>query len=115
MWIPEDIKEDIDYQMSMTIDDDPMIVSYGNPYNPFTDFKGWWKYDYFLCWDVSGLLARNVADSEGETDTQRSLNALDAMRQLVLNHPRMFRIVKKSDYDDPKTYKKIIGPYGGAA
>lgn len=114
MWVPEDMKEDIDYQMSITSDDNPMIVSYGNPYNPFTDFKGWWKFDYFMCWDVSGILARNVANTDSETETQQQLNILEAMRKLVLDYPRIFRIVKKSDYDDPKMYKKISGPYGGA-
>lgn len=115
MWIPEDMKEDIDYQLSITPDDDPMIVSYGNPYNPFTDFKGWWRWDYILLWDVCGLLARRTANSSNESETQQSINTLEAMREMVLDYPRMFRIVKKSDYDDPKMYQKISGPYGGAA
>lgn len=115
MWVPEEMRADLDYQMSMTIDDDPMIVSYGNPYNPFTDFQGWWRWDYIVLWDVSGILARNVANTSSETDVQQRLNILEEMKRIVNDHPRMFRIVKKSDYDDPEMYKKISGPYGGAA
>lgn len=115
MHIPPDMKEDIDYQMAIDYKDDPMLVSYGNPYNPFTDFKGWWRYDYFVIgWDTCGLLARNVAPSPNESDLQQHIDTVDAMKQIVLKYPRIFRIVKKSDYENPRTLKKIQGPYGGS-
>ena len=115
MWIPEDMKEDIDYQLSIDSNEDPMIVTYGNPYNPFEDFKGWWKYDFFILgWDVCGILARNTTPIDTETDTQRETDIIEAMRNLVLTYPRLFRIVRKSDYKDPKIHRKILGPYGGA-
>ena len=115
-YIPEEMKKDIDYQMSIETSDDPMIVAYGNPYNPFDNFIGWWKYDYFVIgWDTCGILARNVASSRFETDEQKSIDTLDAMRELVQTFPRIFRIVKKSDYEDSKISKKITAPYGGAS
>ena len=77
MWVPEDMKEDIDYQMSIKVEDDPMLVAYGNPYNPFTDFRGWWKFDYLIIgWDTCGILARNVANSDNETDFQKQITVL---------------------------------------
>ena len=102
-------------QMTLTIEDDPMLTTYNNPHNPFDDFKGWWKYDYFvLGWDTCGLLARRTAPTQYESETQKEMDALEAMKKIVRAYPYIFRLVTRKDYEGPRLIKRSPTPIGGS-
>lgn len=101
-------------QLAITEEQDFMLTTYGNPYNPFEDFKSWWIYDYYVIgWDTCGILARRVSDTQYESEADKTHNNLEAMKSMVLDYPYIFRLVLKEDYKDPKRYDIIVNTIGG--
>lgn len=80
------------------MNDDFMLTTFDNPFNPFTDFEIWWKFDLLLGHDCCGLLARTSRTSEifGDDVNDKLIN--EAMDQIVERDPFLYKKVKRSDY-----------------
>ena len=83
-------------------DDDIMLTTYDNPFNPFTDFIRWWKEDLLLGHDCCGTLARESNVSDVASDEINEIEITEAMRRIVEREPMIYKIAYQSDY------KKVI-------
>lgn len=81
------------------MDNDSMLTTYDNPFNPFTEFELWWKRDLLLGHDCCGTLARTSNVSDVASDEVNDKVILDAMKAIVEEEPMIYRIVMPSDYD----------------
>lgn len=77
------IKENEHIQVDTDIHTDlgtAMLTTIDNPFNPFTDFHSWWKYDIQHHHNCCGLLARIAHQSEALTDTEN-----DELIEIAIN------------------------------
>lgn len=79
-------------------DNDTMLTTFDNPFNPFEEFEIWWKNDLLLGHDCCGLLARtaNICDLYSDEVNERYID--EAMKEICANEPMTYRIVRRSDY-----------------
>lgn len=75
-----------------------MLTTYDNPFNPFDDFEIWWKFDLRLGHDCCGVLAREALTSELYSDEVNNKIIKDATDEIVKRNPTLFRKVFRSDY-----------------
>lgn len=80
--------------------DDTMLTTYDNPFNPFTDFISWWKYDLLLGHDTCGLLARSAGYDPNVSDEVNEKYIDSAMNDIVELEPEIYRIVRAKDYKE---------------
>ncbi len=80
------------------MDDDVMLTTYDNSFNPFKDFNAWWKEDLRLGHDCCGTLARMVSTSMLATDSTNDAEILDAINEIVDAEPLIYRKVTKNDF-----------------
>ena len=83
-------------------ENDFMLTTYDNPYNPFDDFERWWKEDLLLGHDCCGLLARTANTSEVFSDTLNDEFVQEAMDYIISNEPMIYKKVLPSDYKNIK-------------
>lgn len=72
---------------------DLMLTTFDNPFNPFTDFIRWWKEDLLLGHDCCGTLAREANTSTLSGDSINDKEIRDAMNRIVKNEPMIYKIV----------------------
>lgn len=75
------------------MDDQFMLTTVDNPYDPFTHYDDWFAFDAAQGYHTPGLLARvaNSSDNLSETDNDDEIN--DAMDFIVFYNP--FGVHKK--------------------
>lgn len=78
------------------MNEDRMLTTYDNPYNPFENFDLWWKTDLRLGHDCCGTLARNAFTSEVFSDEQNEKAIDEAMDYIVSLEPLIYKIVYKN-------------------
>lgn len=105
-------------------DDDAMLTTYENPYDPFTDFDSWYNFDVRSGTDCCGILARmvdtitdelklkkkSIYDEFVDETTKDEITEL-AMNKIVSYHPTMYLIVHPGDKRytlSPDEFKKTI-------
>lgn len=86
--------------------DDYMLTTFDNPFNPFKDFEAWWKYDLILGHDCCGLLARVARTSEMFSDSVNEKLIDDAMNQICSEEPMIYKKVSIKDYEPFKLSKR---------
>lgn len=60
-----------------------MITTTDNPFDPFADFKAWMAWDMAKGYNTMGLLARLTFTSEELSDADQSEAMRHAMREIV--------------------------------
>lgn len=65
------------------MDDDHMLSTSDNPWNPFTDFNEWYTWDMSHGYDTSGLLDRIAKTSMDLSDADFERAIEDAMDEIV--------------------------------
>lgn len=80
------------------MENDVMLSTYDNPFNPFKDFDAWWKEDLRLGHDCCGMIARLVTVGFHVTDVTNDEEILAAINEIVEGEPLIYRKVKKSDF-----------------
>lgn len=80
--------------------DDAMLTTFDNPFNPFDEFEIWWKTDLLLGHDCCGTLAREANTSPIFTDAVNEKYIDLAMERICRREPMTFRVVKRSDYEN---------------
>lgn len=84
------------------MEEDFMLTTFDNPFNPFTEFDSWWKYDMRLRHDCCGLLARTANTSDLFSDEVNEQMIYDAMDEIVSDEPMIYRKVSKNDFMVPE-------------
>ncbi len=79
-------------------DEEYMLTTYDNPYNPFEEFEAWWKYDIRNGHDTCGLLAREANSSPIFSDEVNDKLTVEAMDYICAMEPMVYRKVTKADY-----------------
>lgn len=80
------------------MDQDYMLTTYDNPYNPFDDFVAWFKWDMSMGYNTCGLLAKVAATSPVFSDEINDRLTVEAMDGICAFDPTTYRKVSKSDY-----------------
>lgn len=75
-----------------------MLTTYDNPFNPFEDFEIWWKFDQRLGHDCCGTLARHALISPIFSDERNEEEILRAAKEICENEPTIYKMVYRSDY-----------------
>lgn len=60
-----------------------MLTTFDNPFNPFTDYKAWYSYDLMLGHNTAGLLGRMVISSNDLSDSDQRSDVEDAMNRIL--------------------------------
>ena len=80
------------------MDNDYMLTTHDNPFNPFDDFDAWFKYDMRMGYNTCGVLAKEAATSPIFSDEVNNQITVEAMDYLCSMQPMVYRKVVKSDY-----------------
>lgn len=88
------------------MDNDYMLTTYDNPYNPFDEFEAWFKWDMRMKYNTCGMLAREAATSIVFSDEVNDQLTVEAMDRLCADEPLLYRKVTKADYD--KTRELVV-------
>jgi hypothetical protein len=71
-----------------------MLTTIDNPYDPFEDFKSWFKYDVEHGYNTCGYLARISRTTEQFTDIENAIEIENAIDEII-------------EHDFMHIYKKI--------
>jgi hypothetical protein len=82
----------------MNDENDFMLSTYDNSFNPFTEFEAWLKEDARLGHNCCGLLARTSNVNDIASDQENNKKILEAMDFIVRQEPTIYRKVLRSDY-----------------
>ncbi len=86
--------------MSKQVDKDFMLTTVDNPYNPFTNWEEWYKWDMLSGYDTCGFLARVAPTSDKFSDERNEESIDDAMNQIVQALPGIYRKITKDEVID---------------
>lgn len=75
------------------MEDDVMLTTVDNPFDPFTEFVAWFKYDMLNGYNTCGLLAREAATSSAFSDEKNEMLTKNAINEIVLREPFIYRKV----------------------
>ena len=86
-------------------DEDCMLTTYDNPFDPFTEFTAWWKEDLRLGHNTCGLLAEYAMVSNVFSDQLNDEITVEAMNEIVKRYPMIYKKVfikdAKPKFKDP--------------
>lgn len=92
--------------LTKTINDDYMLSTFDNPFNPFEDFGTWFKYDMILGHNCCQLLDYYAAISPVFSDEVNDRYVCQAMDDIIASDPTLFRKVTPDTYKTPTTLVK---------
>lgn len=78
------------------------LTTIDNPWNPFTNFEEWWKFDHDMGYDCCGYLGREsyitdqLSDEEEDAEVERAIDDI-----IKFDFTNMYRKVKENE--DKKT------------
>ena len=75
---------------------DYMLTTYDNPFDPFSEFTIWFKEDRRLGHDTCGLLAKYANTSSTLSDQINNELTIEAMKEIVKCYPMIYRMVPES-------------------
>lgn len=79
-------------------ENDFMLSTYDNPFDPFEDFGTWFKRDMILGHNCCGLLAIHASVSPIFSDEVNERLEDEAMDEIVSLDPVTYRKVQRSDF-----------------
>jgi hypothetical protein len=65
------------------LDDEHMLTTTDNPYNPFTNYDEWWQYDTSMGYHTAAFLARIAKVSNDLSDADQELAIEQAIDEIV--------------------------------
>lgn len=72
---------------------DSALTTIDNPYDPFTEWDSWLKFDEEHDYDTCGLLARFAKTSMGLSDNDNEALIDEAMQKILTIFPSLYKIV----------------------
>ena len=106
---------------TVNANDDVMLTTYSNPYDPFKDFDSWYKFDMREGTDCCGILSRMVDAlkvekglkkktiyEEFENEETNDELVSEAMEKIVKLHPTMYLMVYPGDKRYTLPYEEFV-------
>lgn len=85
--------------MMTAVDNEYMLTTIDNPFDPFTEWSEWYAYDLFKGYGTAAYLARIVRSSDDISEADQNAAIDDAIDEIVTENPnKMFRKVSKDSY-----------------
>lgn len=81
-------------------DSDFMLTTYDNPFNPFTQFEAWFKYDMMLGHNCCALLNEIAVVNTIQSEELNEKDINDAIDYIVENYSPTYKKVKRSDFEE---------------
>jgi hypothetical protein len=79
-----------------------MLTTVDNPYDPFTQYKEWYRFDEAAGYHTTGLLARFVSTSYELSDADYDQAIEDGMKDVIdLNPLGVHRLVEMGEMTTP--------------
>ena len=75
---------------------DYMLTTVDNPFDPFTHFEEWYKYDMLSGHNTCGYLSNMSHTSQKLSDERNEQEIYRAMREIVDQEPLIYRLVSKA-------------------
>lgn len=86
-----------------------MLTTIDNPYNPFTQFDQWYAFDISKGYHTCSYLAR-VSETSNELSTPLiSKDLYSAMDEIIKLQPLMYKKVTKDSKISPISIEKVLG------
>ena len=83
------------------MDEEYMLTTIDNPYNPFTQYAEWYGWDLHAGYHTPGALARQVVLSDELSDVDQAKAIADAIDEMVQeNYLGVYRKVSRSDFQN---------------
>ena len=80
-------------------DDEYMLTTVDNPYDPFTQYKDWFAWDARAGYNTPGALARQAITSDDLSEADQTSAIQQAIDELVeANYTGMYRKVSRSSF-----------------
>ncbi len=80
--------------------EDFMLTTFDNTFNPFTEFEAWFKEDHRLGHNTCELLDLLSATSDISSDELQERDIQFAMDEIVNRFPMIYKKVSNSDYKE---------------
>lgn len=77
------------------MDEEYMLTTYDNPFNPFTQWDSWYNEDRRLGYDTSGFLGRLAATADGLPDATNQQEIYKAMDRIIALEPMTYVKVRR--------------------
>jgi hypothetical protein len=82
----------------MADDNDIMLTTIDNPWNPFTNYEEWYAYDRAQGYDTPGYLARITRMSFDLSDEDQEQAILNAINEIIqLNIRGIYRTIRRDE------------------
>lgn len=95
--------------MIMENDNEIMLTTIDNPFNPFTQYDEWLAFDEEKGYYTNNYLARIANTSFELSESEENEEIDNAINEIVRLDPfLMYRKVKRSDYDSQNRLKMAI-------
>ena len=79
------------------IENDYMVTTYDNPYDPFMQFNLWFKYDMMLGHNCCGILNETANVNSVQSENLNEKDVEDAIDYIVKQNPTIYKKVSKLD------------------
>lgn len=76
---------------------DYMLTTTDNPYDPFTQWEDWYKFDMLSGHDCCGLLDLKALTSPNFGDEKNQQIIYDAIDEIVKNEPKIYKKVSNQN------------------
>lgn len=76
-----------------------MLTTRDNPYNPFTEFDAWFKYDMLQGYNSCGLLSQTANVDSVQSQELNEKDISDAIDYIVSKNPEFYMKVSRKDYE----------------
>lgn len=84
---------------NVTTNEQVMITTLDNPYNPFTQYDEWYALDETRGYHSTGLLARYTINADELSDVDQAIAIAQGIEDLIKENPYgMYRKVTPSDF-----------------
>lgn len=87
--------------------EDCMLTTYDNPFNPFTQFELWFKYDMLHGYNTCIILSRTANTNPIQSDYYNNADIIDAIDYICKEFPLLYKKVYKSDYNNDEKVETI--------
>ena len=94
--------------------EDYMLTTYDNPYNPFTDFETWFKTDVLLGHNSCQLLNEIANVNSIQDNYYNEKDVEDAIDYIISKFPMIYRKVTKNEICTPPGEDKNKKVEGGS-
>lgn len=81
---------------SYTYNDDVMLTTIDNPFDPFEQYQMWYNYDIQVGYNTCSYLARLTKLGRAQSDHEQQVSIIQTMEEIVKYNP-MYAIVKRGD------------------